>query len=103
MDCKENVGSFLEDSEVMKVSTSDLKEQVLSPDESSVNIVRIARQARSERGKFQIFRQGANELLIASMARREEQLDGLVVLERLCLALRWEVEHLSGRQTFWLF
>ena len=54
---------YLEDSEVMKVSTRELKDQVLSPDESTVNIVRIARQARSEKEKklFQIFRQGANE------------------------------------------
>ena len=38
---------YLEDTAVMKVSRRDLKEQVLSPDESSVNILRIARQARS--------------------------------------------------------
>ena len=77
---------YLEDSEAMKVSTRELKEQVLSPDESTGDIVRIARQARSEKSKtmFQIFRQGANEVLIASM----EQLRGLVVLERDCLALR---------------
>ena len=41
---------YLEDSGVRKVSTRELKEQVLSPDESSVNTVRIARQTRSERG-----------------------------------------------------
>ena len=60
-----------EDSQALKVSTRELKEQVLSPDESSVSVVRIARQARSEQGKklFKIFRQGANEVLIASMAR----------------------------------
>ena len=87
-------------SEVLKVSTRELKEQVLSPDESSVRKVRIARQARSEKSKklFQIFRQGANEVLIASMARWEEHLKGLVVLERHCLALREEVEHLNERQ-----
>ena len=45
----------------------------------------IARQARSEKSKklFQIFRQGANEALIASMARWEEHLGMLVVLERM--------------------
>ena len=77
---------YSEDSEAMKVSTRELKEQVLSPDESTVKKVRIARQARSEKSKtmFQIFRQGANEVLIASV----EQLRGLVVLERDCLALR---------------
>ena len=38
-----------EDSEVTKVSTSELKEQILSPSESSVKIVRTAR--RREMGK----------------------------------------------------
>ena len=47
---------YLEDSESLKVSIRELKEQVLSPDESSVNKERIARQARSEKSKklFQI-------------------------------------------------
>ena len=82
MDCKENV------------------EQVLTPDESNVSKVRIARQARSETKKklFQIFRQGANEVLIASMARWREHLRMLVVLERQCLALREEVELLNERE-----
>ena len=50
----------LEDSECLKVSTGELKKQVLYSDESSVNIERIARQARSEKSRklFQIFRQG---------------------------------------------
>ena len=63
----------LEDSEALKVSTGELTEQVLFLDEPSV-LVRIARQARSEKSKklFRIFRQGANEVLIASMARWEE-------------------------------
>ena len=96
---------YLEDSEVLKVSTRELKQQVLSPDKSSVSTVRIARQARSEKSEklFQIFRQGANEVLIASMARWEEHLKRLVVLERHCLALREGVEHLSERQEIWLF
>ena len=76
-----------------------MKEQGLSPDETSVNIERIARQARSEKSKklCQIFRQVANEVLIASMARREEHLRMLVVLQRECLALREEVEHSDER------
>ena len=71
-----------------------MKEQILSPDDSNVSIVRIAREARSAKSKklFQIFRQGANEVFIASMARWEEHLRGFVVLERHCLALREEVE-----------
>ena len=54
------MSKYLEDSEVAKVRTRELKEQVLSPNESSVNVVRIARQAQTF---FQIFRQGANEVL----------------------------------------
>ena len=56
----------------LKRSTKELKEQVLSPNESSVNIERFARQASSETRKelFQIFsRQGANEIHVASIAR----------------------------------
>ena len=61
--------------------------------------MRIARQARSEKSTnlFQIFRHGANEVFIASMARWEEQLVGLMALERRCLALREEVEYSSER------
>ena len=38
---------YFENSEVIKGSTRELKGQILSPDESSVNMVRIARQARN--------------------------------------------------------
>ena len=51
--------SHLDNSEALKVSTEELKEQVLSPNEPSVNIERIARPARSEKG------QGAKEILVA--------------------------------------
>ena len=44
------------------------------------------------------FRQGENDIFIASMATWEEHLKGLVVLGRQCLALKEEVEHSSGRQ-----
>ena len=56
--------------------------------EAGVHMERIARQARSEERKklFQIFsRQGANEIVVASMARWEEHLRMLIVLERECL------------------
>ena len=42
---------------------------------------------------FPIFRQGANDVLIAGLARWEEQLKALAVLERHCVALKEEVEH----------
>ena len=40
--------SHLDESEALKVSTKESKEQVLSPNEPSVNKERIARQARSD-------------------------------------------------------
>ena len=52
--------------------------------------MRIARQARDDKRKmlFQIFRQGENEVLVAGKARWNEQLKGLIELERRCLTLR---------------
>ena len=49
---------FWEDSESTNVSTMDL-EELLSPNESRVNVVRIARQARNEKKEqlFQNYRQ----------------------------------------------
>ena len=47
---------------------------------------------------FQIFRQGENEVLIVSKTRWDEQLKGLIELERRCLALREEVEHLGEKE-----
>ena len=57
---------YVEESEALTVSTRELKEQVLSRDESSIK-VRIARQARCEKNKklFHIFRQGANAVFSA--------------------------------------
>ena len=65
---------FLKDSEGAKVSTRELEELVLFPNESRINIVRIARQGRNDKRKklFQIFRQGENEVLIAGKARWDE-------------------------------
>ena len=85
----------------VKVSTQELKERVLSPNEPSVNIERIVRQARSEKHKklFQIFsRKGVKEIPVASMARLEERLRMLKVLERECLDLGGTIEHLSEKQ-----
>ena len=73
---------YLEDSESKKVGTRELEEQLLSPNESRVNVVRIARQPRIEKQEkfFQIFRQREAEVLIASKARCDVQLKGLVEL-----------------------
>ena len=56
--------------------------------------MRSARQARNEKKCFR-FSAKENEVLVASEARWEKQLKGLVVLERRCLTLKEEVEHLS--------
>ena len=61
---------FLEDSEVAKVSIRELEEQVLSPNESRINIVRIARQARNHRRKI-CFRSSHKETMkSSSLAKR---------------------------------
>ena len=85
--------SCLGNSEAKKVSTTELKEQI--------NIERILRQARSEKHKtlLQIFsRQEANETLVACMARWEEHLRMLTVLERECQELDEAVQNLSEKQ-----
>ena len=66
------------DSEITKVSTRELEEQVLSPNEPRINVVRIARPARNEKKEqlFQIFRHRDGEVLIASKARWDVQLNG---------------------------
>ena len=63
-------GQYLEDSEITKVSTKELEEQGLSPNEPRINVVRIARQARNEKKEKtnQIFRQREGEVLIARKA-----------------------------------
>ena len=79
---------YLEDSEVTKVSTRELKERILSPNESNVNIMRIAKQARNEKGKKTVCdpQTRKNETVFASMASGEGQLKGLVGLDRRCAA-----------------
>ena len=91
---------YLEDSEITKVSTIELEEQVLAPNEPRINVVRIARLAGNEKKEqlFQILRQREGEVLIASMARWDVQLKGLVELERRCQSFRADVEYLRERQ-----
>ena len=77
---------YLEDSERTKVGKRELEEQVLFPCESGSDIVHIARRVNNEKSQilFQIFRKGEDEILVASKARRDAQLRGLVELETLC-------------------
>ena len=74
---------YLVDSEDVKVGPSELKEHLETLEEACISIMQIAKQARNERGQklFQIFRQEENEVYIASLARSDTQLEGLVELE----------------------
>ena len=74
------VSKYAEDSESTKVGTRELEEQLLSPNE------------------FHIFRQREGEVLIASKARWDVQLKGLVELERRCQSFRADVGYLCERQ-----
>ena len=62
--------------------------------------MQIAKQARNERRQklFQIFRQEENAVYIASLARWDTQLKGLVELESRCQELMQEVKHPNERQ-----
>ena len=94
------MSKYLEDSEITKVSTRELEEQVMSPNEPRSSVVRIARQSRNEKQEklFQVLRQGEGRGLIASKARWDVQLKGLAELERRCQSFRSDVEHLCERQ-----
>ena len=86
---------------LLKVGTKELEEHVLAPNEPSVDIEHIVRQTRSEKHKrlFQtLSRQGAKEILVASVARWEEHLRMLTVQERECLDLSEAIEQLSEKQ-----
>ena len=65
----------------------------------SISIRQVAQQAMNENGQqiFEIFRQGEEVLCIASLARWNAQLTGLVELERRCRKTRQEVQVLSER------
>ena len=77
---------YLEDSESTKVRVRELEDQVLYPNESVSNIVHIVRRLKNEKRQnlFQIFMQGQEEIFVASKARWDAQLRGLVELTRLC-------------------
>ena len=69
--------SYLDNSETLRVDTKELEDHIFAPSEPRVDIDHIARQARGEQRQrlFQIFsRQGAKEILVASVARWEDHL-----------------------------
>ena len=75
---------YLEDSEDLKVAVTELREQLGISEETCVSIRKIVQQAKKENGQqiFEIFRQGEEEVCIASLARWNAQLKGLVELEK---------------------
>ena len=58
-----------------KVSFSELKEQLETPEETGFSVVQVAQQARNEGDQrlFETFRQGDNEVYITSFARWDTQ------------------------------
>ena len=75
---------YLEDSEDLKVSVTELQEQLGISEEAGISIKHVAQQARNENGQkmFEIFRQGEEDVCIASCARWNGKLIGLVELEK---------------------
>ena len=75
---------YLGDDQDLKVSLRELKEQLECLEETDISFMQIAKQARNERGQklFQIFGQEENVVHIASRARWDAQLKGLVELEK---------------------
>ena len=77
---------YLDDSEDLKVSVTELQEQLGISEEARISIKQVAQLARNENGQhiFEIFRQGAEDVCIASWARWNAQLKGLAELEKRC-------------------
>ena len=73
---------YPEDSEDLKVGISELREQLETLEEEGHSIIQIAHQARNEKRQkiFDIFRQGEEEVCVASLARWDKQLKGLAEL-----------------------
>ena len=93
--------SYLDNSEASKVGTKEMEEHALALNEPSVDREHIVRHARGEKHKkcsSSSGDKGAKEILVASVARWEEHLRMLTVLERECLDLSEAIEHLSEKQ-----
>ena len=87
--------SYLDNSEALKVDTKELKDHVLASSGPIVDIDHLARQTRGEQRQilFHILsRQGAKEILVASVAIWVEHLRMLIVMERRCLDLSEAIE-----------
>ena len=71
---------YLEDSEGLKVSVTELQEQLGMSEEAGISITQVTQQARNENSQrfFEMFRQGEEEVCIASWTRWNAQLKCLV-------------------------
>ena len=86
----------LEDSEDLKVSVTELQDQLGMSEEADTSCSAGKKRKRPIFLKF--FRQGEEEVCIASLARWNAQWKGLVELERRCRDTMQEVKLLSDRQ-----
>ena len=83
----------------MQVGITELHER-LGTSEIGFSVRQVAQESMNENGQmiFEISRQAEEELCIASWARWNAQLKGLVEMERRCRDTRQEIQALSGRQ-----
>ena len=74
---------YLEDYEDLKVSVTELQEQLGMSDDAVISISQVAQQARNENGQniLDTLRQGEEEVCIASWDRGNAQLKGLAEVE----------------------
>ena len=75
-----------QESDDVKMGATELQEQLEISEEACIFITQVAQQAMNENGQIflNIFRQGEEEVCIASLARWNAQLNGLFELERRC-------------------
>ena len=76
------------------MSVTELREQLGMSEEAGISIQEVIQWARNENGQFvfEIFRQGEEDVCIASLARWNAQLKGLAELERRCRDTMQEVK-----------
>ena len=77
---------YFEDGEDLKMGVTELQEQLGISEEAGVSIRKIAQQAMNENSQniFEVFRQGEEEVCIASLARWNAQLKWFLELEKRC-------------------
>ena len=92
---------YLKNCEQLKVDAQELDFHVLAPNEPHIDIKHIVLHARGERHQTLFHasnQQGANEALVASVARWDEHERMLIILEQKCQELCRAIEQKSERQ-----